>query len=63
MQKELDFGKEQMLRRNEEFDTAIEAMANAHRAAEDGRLTALQELENKKYEVTNLEVSVLLLLI
>uniref|UniRef100_A0A183BLK1 Myosin_tail_1 domain-containing protein n=1 Tax=Globodera pallida TaxID=36090 RepID=A0A183BLK1_GLOPA len=55
LQKELDFGREQMLRRNEEYDAAIESMSNAHRAAEDGRLASLQELESKKYEVANLE--------
>lgn len=57
MQKDIEFGKEQMLRRNEEYDSAIEVMASAHRASEDARLAALQELETKKYELASLEVS------
>jgi hypothetical protein len=56
MQQELDFGKEQMLRRNEEYESAVEAMAKAHREAEDGRLAALQELEKRKYDIADLEV-------
>lgn len=56
IQQELDFGKEQMLRKNEEYQNAVEDLASAHRASEDGRLNAIQELESKKYELNDLEV-------
>lgn len=55
VEQELEFGKEQMLRRNEEYESAVEAMAKAHREAENGRLSAIQELEKRKYDITDLE--------
>ena len=56
LQAELDFGREQMLRRSEEYESAVEALAKAHRESEDGRLAALQELEKRKYDIADLEV-------
>ena len=55
LNQELEFGKEQMHRKNEEYQSTLEDLANAHRIAEDARLNAIQELEAKKYEVSDLE--------
>jgi hypothetical protein len=44
IQKELDFAKEQMLRKNDEYQSTIDDLAAAQRAAEDGRLNAIQEV-------------------
>lgn len=44
VQQELDFAKEQILRKNEEYQSVIEDLGNAHRTSEDGRLNAIQEV-------------------
>lgn len=53
---ELEFGKNQMHNKTEEYQNSIEDLSNAQRASEDGRLNALQELETKKYEFNDLKV-------
>lgn len=54
--KELEFGREQMLNKTSEYQSAIDELSLAHRNSEDGRLVALQELETKKYELSDMEV-------
>lgn len=45
-----------MIRKTDEYQSAIEELANAHRISEDNRLNAIQNLETKKYELFDLEV-------
>jgi len=52
----LEFGKEQIIRRNEEYEMTIEALAKGHREAEERRLAALQELEKIKYDSADMKV-------
>lgn len=55
IQQELDFAKDQMSRKNDEYQSTIDDLAIAQRTSEDGRLNAIQELESKKYEFTDLQ--------
>uniref|UniRef100_A0A1I8BYJ1 Chromosome partition protein Smc n=1 Tax=Meloidogyne hapla TaxID=6305 RepID=A0A1I8BYJ1_MELHA len=55
LQKELEFGKEQIIRRNEEYEMTIEALAKGQREAEERRLQALQELEKIKYDSADMQ--------
>jgi hypothetical protein len=57
VQKELELAREQLANKGSEYQAAINELSLAHRNAEDGRLVALEELEAKKYEVSDMDVS------
>lgn len=48
---ELKFGEDQMNRKNDEYESTLNDLANAHRGSEDGRLNALQV--NLAWELTH----------
>ncbi|KHN78628.1 Spindle- and centromere-associated protein [Toxocara canis] len=55
MEQELQFGNDLIVRKTNEFNVALDDLANAHRSAEDGRVNALQEIEAKKFEIADLQ--------
>lgn len=55
IQKDLEFAREQISNKNAEYQAAINELSMAYRNAEDGRLTTIQELETKKYELSDVE--------
>ena len=56
LQKELAFSKDQIHRKNDEYQSTLDDLTNAHRKAEDEKLSAIQDLDQKKYELQDLQV-------
>ncbi|VDM28467.1 unnamed protein product [Toxocara canis] len=55
LEKELQLVRDQLKRKTDDFNAALEDLANAHRVSEDARVNALQELESRKFEISDLK--------
>uniref|UniRef100_F1L9Y7 227 kDa spindle-and centromere-associated protein n=1 Tax=Ascaris suum TaxID=6253 RepID=F1L9Y7_ASCSU len=55
LEKELQLLREQFKRKSDDFNATLEdaTLANDHRVSEDGRVEALQELESRKFEISD----------
>lgn len=56
LHQQLQFSKEQLARKTNEYQTVIDELANAHRLSEDGRVNAVHDLEYSKLELGDLQV-------